>query len=143
MHVPRGTMTVSESLWACDKQGLRPREGGRPYPGEQPRLATHTHTHIYIYIYMQSPPQNLPFQYSHLSRVQPSHAFVDVILSFCRWEWWDIALHCNALHCITIWRDRSRLDNEGLSESCPARTRRKPSWFRCGREARGVHSEVR
>ena len=50
VHVPRGTMTVSESLWACDKQGLRPREGGRPYPGEQPRLATHTHTHTHIHL---------------------------------------------------------------------------------------------
>ena len=53
--------------------------------------------YIYIYIYAQ-PPQNLPFQYSHLSRVQPSNSFVDVILSFCRREWWDIALHRNALH---------------------------------------------
>ena len=25
--------------------------------------------------------------------LSPIHAFVDVILSFCRWEWWDIALH--------------------------------------------------
>ena len=44
---------------------------------------------------MLSPPpkKNIPFQYSHLPRVQPSHAFLDVILSFCRWEWWYIALH--------------------------------------------------
>ena len=36
--------------------------------------------YIYIYIYMLSPPQNPPFQCSYLSRVQPIHAFVDVIL---------------------------------------------------------------
>ena len=57
---------------------------------------------IYIYIYAQ-PPQNLPFQYSHLSRVQHSNAFVDVILSFCRREWWDIALHCIAMHCVALY----------------------------------------
>ena len=51
--------------------------------------------YIYIYIYVQPPnkKKKLPFQYSHLSRVQPSHAFLDVIRSLCRWEWWYIALH--------------------------------------------------
>ena len=45
-------------------------------------------------MHAQPPPkQKKPFQYSSLSRVQPIHAFVDVILLFCRWEWWDIALH--------------------------------------------------
>ena len=82
---------------------------------------------MYIYIYMQSPPQNLPFQYSHLSRVQPSHAFVDVTLSFCRWEWWT--LHCTAMHCIVlqsggtdlawIMRDSARAVPPGLGESRP------------------------
>ena len=40
------------------------------------------------------------------------------------------SFHHITLPCTTIWRDSSRLDNEGFS--CPARTRRKPSWSRCG-----------
>ena len=36
------------------------------------------------------------------SRIQPSSSFVDVILSFCRRLWWDIALHGIAMHRITI-----------------------------------------
>ena len=59
--------------------------------------------YIYIYIYMLSPPKTYLFQYTHLSRIQPSHAFVDVTLSFCRWEWWDIALHCIAMHCVALY----------------------------------------
>ena len=49
------------------------------------------------------PKTYISFQFSHLSRVQSSHAFVDVILSFCRWERWDIALHGIAMHCIALY----------------------------------------
>ena len=78
---------------------------------------------------MLSPQQRkLPFQYSHLSRVQPNNSFVNLILSFCRREWWDVALQCIALHCITIWRDTylawimkdsARAVPPGLGESRP------------------------
>ena len=85
---------------------------------------------IYIYIYICSaPPRKIPFQYSHLSRVQPSNSFVDVILSFCRRERWDIALHCIALYYIVlqsggtdlawIMRGSARAVPPGLGESRP------------------------
>ena len=90
-----------------------------------------TYMYIYICIYAKPPQQKkkLPFQYSHLSKVQLSHAFVDVILSFCRWELWDIAMHCIAMHCIVlqsggtglawIMRDSARAVPPGLGESRP------------------------
>ena len=102
-------------------------------------MYTYTYIYIYIYIYTHTclaPPnkKHTPFQYSYLSRVQPSNSFVDAILSFCRRERWDIALHCIALHCIAlhcitlqsggtdlawIMRGSARAVPPGLGESRP------------------------
>ena len=72
VHVPRGTMTVSESLWACDKQGLRPKRGTSSLSRRTPppchsltHSLTHARTHARTHALTHSRTHALTHSLSH------------------------------------------------------------------------------
>ena len=92
--------------------------------GVSDRTSRKFHVYIYIYIYIHlcvyiyiyictcscSASPKPTFSISYFSKIQPSNSFVGATFPFCKQEWWDIAMHCIAMHCTTIWRVRSRLE---------------------------------